>query len=180
MKRAAVLLLLSACIERAPSVRSRRASFDYDDVKEHLASAAPAPRFPSGAVFGEAVELIGMDLDPPELKPNSTSTVTLWFRVLEEPDDAWRIFIHIDDRDGRAARMGRDHEPCDDDFATDVWRKGDVVRDRFKFSVGPPGVEAYELWMGFYRGEERWKVSSPGRSRHDGQNRILAGTLPLR
>jgi hypothetical protein len=177
---AGLALAAAACIERASSVRARRVQFDYDNVKAHLAAARPSPRFPSGAVFDEAVELVGMDLDPPELKPNADFKVTLSFRVIDEPDEDWKLFIHIDDRDGRAARMGRDHEPCEGEFPTDVWRKGDFVKDSFTFRVGPASVEAYEIWVGFYRGEDRWRVSSPGRSRHDGSNRILAATLPMR
>lgn len=139
-----------------------------------------APRYPVGATFGDAVELVGYDLSPDPARAGQAVKVTFYFRAKAEVDDDWKIFVHLDDPAGNHGRLNADHWPAGERFHTSLWNTGDVVRDEFTFKAPASGQERLEMWMGLYRGNDRMPLSHAGRGRGDGNNRLRAGTLSLR
>ncbi len=175
-----VLLLTasSGCIIRPESSEARRQAFDRSGLGEYLLREPP-PGLSGGAVFADGVRFLGMRADPPNPGPSDTVTVEFFYRVEEPPPmDDWMIFVHADPKDG-GHRVIRDHEPVGGRYPTNVWRPGEVVRDVFVLPSFGRVVEV-DLWTGFYHGPQRMEVVRTLGSRHDGQNRILAGTLRIR
>jgi hypothetical protein len=172
-----------ACIERAPSPRDRRDRFDRGGLSEVLLRELPSPATKVGAVFGDSVELVGTDVSPAQPKPGDSVQVTFYFRVTDESDDDYKVFVHIDDRSGRAERINADHWPARGKYPTSAWRRGEVVRDEWTFTV--PSYysgEGLDLWTGFYQPgkDERWPLANGKDVRHDGQNRVVAATVATR
>ena len=147
----------------------------------HLASkVAPKPQHPAKGIFGGQIELLGYDTEPAQPQAGAPVAVTFHFHALRDVPRDWQIFVHIDDRGGRAERINGDHWPVQNQFHTDQWKQGDYVADRFAFVV--PAYQAHsalELWTGFYIGDERLPISNPKDCPNDGNNRLLAGTLQL-
>ena len=129
-----------------------------------------------GAIFGNAVELVGWKAEPPQLVPGQRVRITLLFRCTAELD-AWHIFVHLDDAGGGAERIHAEHDPVQGRFPTDAWKPGDLIADSFAVTAGRTPLN---LYLGFFStGENRLTMNSPGRGRDDGANRLLAGTIPL-
>jgi len=175
---AAALLLTCACIARpfddAPSP-AVRAQVDRAALRDILV-APPAGANPVGAVFGNAAELLAYKLEPPGLVPGQRAQLTLFWRCSAKLD-SWRIFVHLDDASGSGERIHAEHDPAGGRFPTDAWKPGDLVADSLSFV---PGRAPLLLFLGFYsQGESRLTLTSPGRGRDDGNNRLLAGLLPM-
>ena len=175
---AAALLLTSACIERpfdeAPA-QAGRAQVDRTTLRDIL-GPPPAGATPVGAVFGNAAELLAYKLEPPELVPGQRARLTLYWRCRAELDP-WHIFVHLDDATGTGERIHAEHDPAAGRFPTDAWKTGDLIADSFTFI---PGRSALLLFLGFYsQGDSRLTLTSAGRGRDDGNNRLLAGILPM-
>lgn len=184
MTRAALLpalglaFLAAGCIERAPGSGGRRRTFDRGAASRYLNPAA-RPEHAAHAVFGGAIELVGWDLEPERLSPGQAATLTLHWRALDEMETGWRVFVHLDGREGQG-RINGDHWPAGGTYPTDVWRKGDLVRDPVRFSI-PAGFrgDGVDAWIGWYAGEERLHITNAGEVRHDGNDRLLLAALPL-
>ncbi len=180
--RAALLaasLLAAACVERAPGSGATRRAPDRSAAAAFLRPAT-SPRHPTRAVFGNVIALDGWDLVPETLSPGTSATLTLRWRALDEVEGTWRVFVHVDGRAGQP-RINADHWPAGGTWPTDAWVRGEAVLDPVSFTIPeryPPG-DALDIWVGFYRGEERLKIVNTGEVRHDGRDRLFLATVPL-
>jgi len=169
-------LLCCACIERPfdqPQARAR-SHVDRAALGDVLVPP-PAGAVPMGAVFGNAVELVAYKLEPPQLVAGQRAVLTLYWRCRAELE-AWHVFVHLDDA-ATGERIHAEHDPAGGRFPTDAWKPGDFIADSFPFVAGSHPLM---LYVGFYsQGENRLPLTSPGRGRDDGNNRLLAGVLPL-
>lgn len=178
---AATALLLSACIERPPSPRARRDGFDRSRLGDVLMTSAPPATGPN-AIFGDSVQLVRVETNPERPRRGDTVEVTFFYKVLEEADESYKVFVHIDPRGGEGGRINGDHWPAGERYPTDVWRRGEVVRDTWSFRVPSSyRANAIELWTGFYvpGKDDRWPVTNRSDVRHDGNNRVLAHVITL-
>ena len=177
MRALAVVLLCTACIERPfdqPQAEAR-AQVDRNTLRDVLLPP-PADAVPVGAVFGDAAELLAYKLEPSPMVPGQRATLTLYWRCKAELEP-WHVFVHLDDATGTGIRIHAEHDPAGGRFPTDAWRPGDLIADAFAFV---PGNHPLLLFLGFYsQGENRLTLTSPGRGRDDGNNRLLAGVLPV-
>lgn len=177
--RPAVLLILLglACIERPVSPRDRY-QVDRSELTDVLLASEPRVTARINGTFDEAIELIGLEMDPVTPSPGVRVRVTFYYRVLAELGDDWRIFVHIEDPRRRAARDTVDHWPAGGRLRTLAWEEGDLIRDEFEFVAGTAGP--VEMWTGFYRGAQRMRVSAAGRGRTDGQDRLRVARFEVR
>ncbi|MCG3172566.1 MAG: hypothetical protein GMKNLPBB_00720 [Myxococcota bacterium] len=112
--------------------------------------------------------------------PTERVDVILYYRVLQPVGVDYKIFVHMDG----STRMIKDHFPADGKYPTDMWRKGELVADRFTHYVYS-NFQSYEakIYVGFYdhyRDSIRMRVSNRGAARDDGGDRVLAADLPIR
>ena len=172
-----VLFLCASCIERPfeESAPAQRAQVDRAALREVMVPP-PGDATPVGAVFGNSAELLAYKLEPAALVPAQRSKLTLYWRCKAEME-AWHIFVHLDDATGTGERIHAEHDPAGGRFPTDAWKTGDLIADTFFFI---PGRSPLALFLGFYtQGDNRLTLNTPGRGRDDGNNRLLAGILPL-
>jgi Dolichyl-phosphate-mannose-protein mannosyltransferase/F5/8 type C domain len=108
---------------------------------------APVPTHPTRIRFGDALELVGVDL-PAEARPGDQVTVRYYWRVAQPlPHDYW-AFLHVR---GFGKARNQDRPIGAWDFGTSRWSPGEEVRQTVTFSVPPntpPG--AYPLHTGVW------------------------------
>ena len=170
--------LLLGCIERpfdVPAPPPPRAAVERAALQGVLLAAIPADAIPVGAVFGNAAELVGFKSEPPSIVPGERMRVTLYWRCKAELEP-WHVFVHLDDASG-SDRIHAEHDPAGGRFPTDAWKPGDLIADSFTFVAGRSQLS---LFLGLYStGETRLALTAAGRGHDDGNNRLLAGALPL-
>jgi hypothetical protein len=167
------------CIEPAPNSGSQRTAFDRGPAAPYL-SQSVHPAHPVQAVFGRLAELTGWELEPAALRRGDRARLTLYWKALDPSDDGYRVFVHLDTPDGNQ-RVTADHDPAQGTLPTQVWRRGDQIRDPVSFLV-PLSVKGSELnvWVGWYEGAERVPIADAGSLRRDGEDRLLLGAIPVR
>jgi len=102
---------------------------------------------PVSYTLGDQVALIGYDSAP----SGETLTATLYWRALAEPDEAYTVFLHLVDEEGRLLGQG-DGLPLEGDYPTSHWSPGEVLPDTHPITLdsGSP-ADARWLLVGLYR-----------------------------
>jgi hypothetical protein len=158
-----------------------RAEASLDDL---VLREPPPIAHPVEAAVGDAILALGWDLTSASgevvdaLVPLATRRLRLYYRVVGKVDDGLCTFVHID---GQGRRHNAEHREFPR-YPLRYWRPGDVLVDEFEIALGgnfTPG--AYALRYGFDRlpcdGRARLAVT---RGPHDGDNRVLGGTVHVR
>lgn len=141
--------------------------------------SVPKPQKRLDANLEDKLEVIGYDIYDAinnryveTLGPGKKYHMRTYFKVLQNMQQEWQMFIHID---GQHRRHNGDHAVCEGKYPMAYWLKDDVIMDDHEFTLEPnfsPGP--YTLYFGFFIGESRLKVKSgPG----DSENRVNGGTL---
>jgi len=122
----------------------------------------PAPPLKlQAANFGDAIALVGWNVQPENLKPGIVELTTVWqaHRVLPH---RFVAFAHLERAAG--ARVTQDdHEPRGGMYPTTRWAAGEMVRDTFTLNVPEnlsPGT--YVLRLGWYDSETGDRLAVPG------------------
>lgn len=166
-----------ACIERAPGSGSRRERVP-PAVAARYVLASVEPRIAVGAVYGGALELVGLDLDPPTLCAGRPTALTLYWRVLAEPEARWDVFVHLDGPG--VPRVHGDHAPARGAYPTTAWRRGEIVRDPLSLTLpADEPASVLEAWVGLFAGAERMPVTRAGPLGRDGEDRALVARIPV-
>jgi hypothetical protein len=168
-----LLSILPACIVEAPtSDKSGPAA------QSSRAQVKPVP-VKNGAVLGDVAELVGATFAPPSLSAGDGTRVVLVFRGIKPTSDAWQVFVHVEDAEGRGERLNADHPLR---VPTSTWKAGEVVQDEFMLTV-PPGWKsrAVNVFVGLWlpTTNARMKVRNPEAVRTDGNDRVLLVQLPV-
>ncbi len=145
-----------------------------------LSQSAPTPLHPGKGIFGEEIEYLGYDTDPPLPQGGRPVAITYYFHALKNVSHDWQIFVHVDDHGGTAPRINGDHYPAGGTLHTDQWKAGQYIADRFLVDL--PAAQSkgqVDLWTGFYQDDVRLPISNPKECVNDGNNRLLAGTLHI-
>ena len=111
---------------------------------------APAARFPLDVRLGEAIRLIGYDLESSGVRPGSELGVTLYWRGEQAIDRSYTVFVHLLDAAGQV-RGQDDAVPGSGSLPTMGWAPGEYITDLHSIQLPadvPPG--AYVLEVGVY------------------------------
>ncbi len=126
----------------------------------------PSVEVPVGAAFGDAIELVGFDLQSPNAKPRPGDevAVNLVWRALAPVDADYTVTVQLLGPDGQVYGQ-RDATPVRGDAPTSAWSPGEVLSDPYWLSVAsdaPPGE--YQLIVAMYMVEtgERLPVQEDG------------------
>lgn len=159
-------------------------SAEKDSVNREALGAAvsqikPAPKSVVDATLGDAVKVLGADCPTAPLSRGARLSCRFYFEVIGDLDRDWMIFLHIDGHAG-SSRIHGDHFPVNGKYQTTLWKVGDFIADDWS-SVVPRDVAAgsYDVWLGFYIGEERLEWTAGNSAVHDGANRVKVATVTV-
>ena len=146
----------------------------YVRVVKYLPLRAPEQREqarrPVGALFGEAMELVGFDLESNEngrdfesLRPGSMLGISLLWEAVAPPEADYTVAVHLVGPDGVPV-LQHDRAPQGGFAPTGSWQPGERIRDNYGFILPPdmaPG--RYEIWVVVYPWPslERLPVTGP-------------------
>ncbi|MBI2941626.1 MAG: hypothetical protein HYY04_14420 [Chloroflexi bacterium] len=102
------------------------------------------------AVFGDAIVLRGIAVEPLAARPGGTVRVTLVWEALQKMAQDYTVSVQLIGPDGRLVAQ-RDAMPLDNAYPTSIWHAGEMVPDAVKVSVpesAPPGE--YSLILVLY------------------------------
>lgn len=176
----AVYLIGFVFLPRPSSTEADRARVDRSKLGDVVFALRPTVEREVGITLGKAVHLLGADATRGPLQRGDIVELSVYFEVLRELDRDWRMFLHIDAQGG-GYRIHGDHAPLGGRYPSSLWRKDEYLKDRYTTFVpldATPG--RYDIWVGFYIGDERMPVSEGPASSHDGENRVRVGTLEIR
>ena len=141
------------------------------DVPMSLASAATSP----AACFGGLVCLAQLELPKEPVKAGQRFSVTyVWF-VHADPGRSWKVFVHGATSADVAHLFNDDHDAGGSSYPIARWRRGDLIRVTRSMRVAKDlPSDRYELWGGFFQGNERLRVT---RGLSDGRDRARLGVL---
>ena len=149
---------LAGCVERTTYATS-----DESDRVARLIDSAPPAKIEHrlNVDFDGAVELLGYDLDRPEVHPGDELTVTWHWRCLGAPGAGWRLFTHVVDGDDRS-RINQDEVgPIREHFQPEHWRPGLYIRDPQRIRVPRSWKsKVVDLRVGLWRGDDRMSIES--------------------
>ena len=151
---------------------------NHNFLARYVLDAVPEVDHAVGALFDDAIELVGYRLELPHdgyVGAGEQFVVTWVWRVKRRVAGSWKIFLHVD---GQGLRLNGDHVPVEEKYPVHMWEAGDVVLDRQPLRV-PANFRAgrYTFYIGFFSGERRLPVT---KGQQDGNDRAIAGHLTIR
>ena len=165
-----------ACIVPAPSTESA------PERQKAVVVNAPPLQMKSGANLGDKIEITGLIVQPGMAAPGESVKVSAFYKVLEAMDTDYLVFVHVEDVDGKVERINADHPAAGGTVPTSKWKKGETIRDDFQVYVPPTmTVRGLNVLMGFWdpKTDARLPLKNVDVIRHDGQNRIMVGQIPV-
>ncbi len=109
-----------------------------------------APDHPQGVSLSKEMLLVGYDQEPHSPRPGEELHITLYWQTQRQVEGIYSSFVHLVDEEGQRV-AGSDQQPGGVFYPTDLWRPGEVLRDKHAFTVPPetpPG--RYRLLVGMY------------------------------
>lgn len=145
-----------------------RGSVLLDKIPPQLVDVVPAN-------LENKIEVLGLTTDKPSAAPGGRVEFTFYYRALENIDEDWQIFMHGDGVNN-VYRIHGDHYPVDGKYTTDLWQKGEIIADKMvKYIPLDAPVGRYDIWIGFYIGDDRLKLTNADKVQSDGSNRVKVG-----
>jgi len=121
--------------------------------------------------FDRKMELLGYDIDPDKPRTREGMVVTLYWRALSEMEENYTIGVHLVGPNYEPYG-GRDSYPARGNYATTLWKEGDIIQDtywlRIPRSFPVPGEGSVEVTVYLHDTGERLPiVNPPGETRAD-------------
>ncbi|MCS6803318.1 MAG: glycosyltransferase family 39 protein [Chloroflexota bacterium] len=109
-------------------------------------------RHTTPAVFGDAIALLGYDIDKPVAAAGETLGVTLYWKALRDGDRDLTVFTHLLPESEPTTLYGqRDSQPVFGAYPTTEWRAGEVIKDRYDIPIDPNAPAGrYRIAVGLY------------------------------
>jgi len=131
----------------------------------------PSMQFEVNTAFGDALRLLGYDLE----KLDSELMVTLHWQALRRMDESYKFFVHLYDGQNEELAAQKDVIPRDWTYPTNWWEAQEVVSDHLSLAVGDVKPGMYQLTVGVYDPGtgERLPIRDAERSSESGAALIL-------
>lgn len=114
--------------------------------------------------FANRMELLGYDMDPEEPTIREAIVVTLYWRALSEMKENYTVGVHLVGP-GHTSYGGPDSYPARGNYATSLWKPGDIIRDAYSLRIPrafpAPGAGRLEVALYLHSTGERLPVVSP-------------------
>ena len=167
------LALTTACVEQDDDKPTEE---DLKMVKANILTTAPTPKFPAVADLEGKIEYLGLDAEPATAVPGKELKLSHYWKAVASPGEGWRVFTHIEGPNHQGF-INADHGPVGGKYPVGQWKAGQIIRDDHTITL--PATWSHQsviVYTGLWRGPTRLSVKS-GPS--DGQNRVLAATIPV-
>lgn len=158
---------------------------------EYLPLRAPSesdtPSSASGAVFGDAIRLVGYDLDAAPagakltaLRPGDSLGISLLWEAVGTPAADYTVAIHLIDQSQKVFAQ-QDRQPVAGFAPTSRWKPGDKIRDNFGLIL-PADLPAgqYELWVTIYSWPSLDKLSITGSDGKPAGDHVILTTVTVK
>jgi 4-amino-4-deoxy-L-arabinose transferase-like glycosyltransferase len=114
--------------------------------------------------FANKIELLGYDIDPEEPRVREALVVTLYWRALSEMEENYTVGAHLMGPEYESYG-GRDSYPAGGNYATSLWRDGDIIRDiywlRIPRDFRAPSTGKVEVTLYLHATGERLALVNP-------------------
>lgn len=139
------------------------------------------PQHTVEAQLGDAIQLIGYDIDRSNLQPNQTLHLTLHWISTAPIDTDYTVFTQLLGPDFQLHGQ-LDHQPINNLWPTTRWQPGERLADRYDIPIAanaPPGV--YQILVGMYNSQtgERLSIIQNGNPVPDNAIRLGEVTINL-
>ena len=167
---AGVLLSCQQLQEPVPTLTQDQ----WSRVQENILDEEPDVQNPVDAVFDDRFRLIGWDVEPSTATVGEEFTLTFYWQVLQETNQRWSIFVHLDGN----IRQNADHEAVNDTYPTVYWRQGEIIRDSVTTTLSSGMSEGdITVFLGFYRNDQRLDVTRTGEGELQEDGRLSVGSF---
>ncbi len=155
-------------------------------IGENLLKQAPAPKFKSGANFGDNIRLVGMDIAPEQIRAGQEISLTYYWECLRPTAGDWKVFGHLELPGGK--RMILDHVPVGELYPISQWKQGEIIKDVQKVTVDPESkAGSAVLWAGLFSeeiyrergGGDRMPLVNKDQVQNDGDNRVRVASFAV-
>lgn len=178
-RRALVALAVVSC--RDPSVGpppKRLAGAQEHQVAAHVLTRRPSPMRPADVTLGGGkIRFLGSDARPDPVGPGQSLRISHYFECLKPLDKSWKVFVHVQGAGRAGILVNADHVPVDNLYPTDRWQPGQIIEDSYSVSVPASAPDELDVFVGFYRFDDRLPVDAP--DAHDGADRLRALTVKV-
>jgi hypothetical protein len=160
-------------------VAAEKEGVDREALGAAVSRIRPTPRATVDAELGDSIRVLGADLPEASLSRGARLAARFYFEATGELDRDWQIFLHIDAKSG-GYRIHGDHFPVRGKYPTTLWQAGDFIADDWSTIIprdAPAGV--YDVWLGFYVGDDRLDLTGGTATAHDGNSRVRVGSIVI-
>ena len=113
----------------------------------------------SNARFGEAIRLLGYELDTTMAYPGGVLHLTLAWQAIVTPDDNYTVFNHLVGMDGQSKGQF-DSPPVGDAWLTQTWLPGEVVVEKREIPIAADAAPGgAKLVVGLYAADDLQRLS---------------------
>jgi hypothetical protein len=118
-------------------------------LRDHLFEAPPISQ-PLTAEFGDAIRLLGYDVDTSRAKSGGEIQLVLYWQAITTPTDHYTVFTHVIGADGQIYGQF-DSPPSGEAWLTGTWLPGEVVIDQRTIPLRQElAAGTYEMLVGLY------------------------------
>ncbi|HSA33533.1 MAG TPA: glycosyltransferase family 39 protein [bacterium] len=154
----------------------------FNNKEKYIIQSVPEEAVKVGAVFDNAVELVGYRILQGDTTPkeNDLVRIEVYFKALRDniPRD-YTVFVHVEG-DQRDKRTKDDQPMAMGEYPTTFWKKGDIVKHPINVRIPTNNKNNY-YWVlaGIYQEDIRANISNPRDVEHDGDNRLKLVKLDI-
>ena len=173
------LRLLSPTGEGVPVTQGDNKLADMTlSLREHLFEP-PFISQPLQAQFGDAIQLLGYDVDNNQAKSGGNIQLILYWQAVATPAEHYTVFNHVTGMDGQIVGQF-DGPPSGEAWLTGTWLPGEVIVDRRTIPLRTGiGVGVYDLVVGLYNADsgQRLPVTVNGQAQVNDQLLLTAVSI---
>jgi 4-amino-4-deoxy-L-arabinose transferase-like glycosyltransferase len=119
---------------------------------------------PQDVNFDNKIELLGYDLEPEQARVRDAIVVTLYWRALSEMEENYTVGVHLVGPEYEFYG-GRDSYPARGNYATSLWKEGDVIQDVYWLHIphdfSTPSRGRVEVVLYLHSTGERLPIVNP-------------------
>jgi len=144
-------------------------------ISQWIGFEKPEMRTDMNVLFGNKVELVGLDLIKMDAKQSGTVRMNYAFHALEKVPSNWKLIVELVRKDKK--KISGDHTPIGGLYPPGDWRVKEYVVDNHHLLIEYPKHKAgtYSVYLGFKAGSK--PVPAAGKGEFDSEGRVRIGTV---